>query len=151
MLEPLSEADFPALMRIERLPGYDEFVGRWPLEEHRAEFARPTARYFAWRDGERLLGFVILQTFGEPIVRLRRIAVAEPGGGVGSALFRAVVDWVFETTDATAVDLHVRPHNARAIHLYQREGFVPGGREDLLGEGLILSREAWAALPWRAR
>jgi RimJ/RimL family protein N-acetyltransferase len=77
--------------------------------------------------------------------------VAEPGGGVGSALFRAVVDWVFETSDAVAVDLHVRPHNARAIRVYQREGFTPGGREDLLGEGLILSREAWAALPRRAR
>ena len=31
-LSPLSPADIPQVMRIERLPGYDAFVGRWDLD-----------------------------------------------------------------------------------------------------------------------
>ena len=45
MLTPIDDADVPELMRIEHLPGYDAFVGRWTAEEHAAERASPDARY----------------------------------------------------------------------------------------------------------
>ena len=64
-LSPLSPADIPEVMRIERLPGYDAFVGRWDLDEHTAELASSDARYFGLRDGDRLGGFVILQKVRE--------------------------------------------------------------------------------------
>jgi RimJ/RimL family protein N-acetyltransferase len=150
MLTPLTDADVPEIMRIERLPGYDAFVGRWSAEEHAAERKSPQARCFAWREEGRIAGFVILQKFTDPMIRLRRIAVAEPGGGTGTRLLRAVVDWLFETTKAEAVDLHVRPENGRARAVYLREGFVSGGEGDPGHEMMILTREVWAALPRHA-
>jgi RimJ/RimL family protein N-acetyltransferase len=149
MLTPLEDADVTEIMRIERLPGYDAFVGRWSAEEHAAERQSPAARYFAWREDGRLLGFVILQAFTDPMVRLRRIAVAEPSGGTGTRLLRAVVDWLFETTAAEAVDLHVRPENGRARKVYLREGFISGGEGEPEHEVMILTRDAWTTLPRR--
>jgi RimJ/RimL family protein N-acetyltransferase len=150
MLTPLTDADMPEIMRIERLPGYDAFVGRWTAEEHAAEHRSPQARYFAWREDGRLVGFVILQKLTDPQVRLRRIAVADPGAGAGTRLLRAVVDEVFETTPAQAVDLQVRPENARARKVYLREGFISLGDGDPEHEQMLLTRETWAALPRRA-
>jgi RimJ/RimL family protein N-acetyltransferase len=150
MLTLVDDADIPEIMRIERLPGYDAFVGRWTAEEHAAERQSPGARYFAWREAGPVAGFVILQKFTEPMVRLRRIAVAEPGGGAGTRLLRAVIDGLFETTQAQAVDLHVRPENGRARKVYLREGFVSGGEGEPEHEQMLLTREVWAALPRRA-
>jgi len=122
-LSPLTPADIPEVMRIERLPGYDAFIGRFEAEEHAAQFASPEARYFGLRNETGLDGFVILQEFTQPTVLLRRIAVAEPGGGRGTALLRAIMDWVFEQTPAAGLRLDVALGNPRARHVYEREGF----------------------------
>lgn len=149
-LVSLSEEDLAEVMRIERLPGYDDFIHSWTAEIHAAEMASPDTRYFGRRAEVGLAGFAILQKFREPTVRLRRIAVDAPGRGQGTALLRNVIDWLFTHCDAQAADLHIRPDNSRARHVYAREGFVEGGGEDLQGEGLILRREAWTTLPRRA-
>ena len=44
MLVPLDAQDIAEVMRIERLPGYEGFVGTWPAEEHEAERISPDAR-----------------------------------------------------------------------------------------------------------
>ena len=119
------------------------------LDLHAAELTSADARYLGYRAGAALAGFAMLQKFREPTVRLRRIAVDSPGTGVGTTLLRDVVDWIFETSDAQAIDLHVRPDNHRARHVYGREGFIAGGGENLSGEGMILTRPAWAALSRR--
>ena len=150
MLAALAPADVPEIMRIERLPGYDAYIHNWSAEEHLAQLTSPDARYLGWRVAHGLAGFAILQRYRKPMVRLRRLAVVEPGGGVGTALLRGVIDGLFQATRAEAVDLHVKPGNDRARHVYVREGFIDGGDEDLLGEGMILTRGAWAALPRRA-
>ena len=148
-LVSLSEEDLAEVMRIERLPGYDAFIHSWTAEIHATELTSADARYFGYRAGAALAGFAILQKFREPTVRLRRIAVDSPGAGAGTALLRDVVDWLFETSDAQALDLRVRPGNRRARHVYGREGFIQGGGDDLLGEGMILTRPEWAALSRR--
>jgi len=145
MLVPLSPADISDLLRIERLPGYDAFIGQWTPEEHAAEMASPAARYLGWRQNDDLTGFVIFQKFDQAVVWLRRIAVATPGGGLGTTLLRAAVDWAFEQTQAEAVDLHVRPGNDRARAVYVREGFLPSGAFDEGGEEMIVSRARWMA------
>lgn len=143
-LEALNASDIAEVMRIERLPGYDVFVGRFTDEEHRAELASPDAFYLGFRKGEGLAGFVILQEFREPVVLLRRIAVAEPGRGSGTMLFRAAVDWIFANTPAQGVKLHVRTGNDRARHVYVREGFAPYASDET-GDKLSVTRAAWAA------
>ena len=145
---PLTPGDIPEVMRLERLPGYDAFIGRFTAEQHAAEFASGDARYFGLRDDERLTGFVILQQARQPEIRLRRIAVEAPGAGVGTVLLRGVMDWVFENTAATALTLDVMKTNPRARHVYEREGFAYD-RSDEVHDYLAISRRGWATLRGR--
>jgi RimJ/RimL family protein N-acetyltransferase len=146
-LAALTADDLPEVMRIERTPGYEQVVGSWTREEHEAELASPDARYLGFRDGDGLAGFVILQKFREPAIRLRRIAVGEVERGTGTRLVRAVLRWVFETTPAEAVTLGVATINDRAHHVYLREGFVDDYADaDGTHMNMIVTRERWAAV-----
>ena len=144
-LAPLTPADIPEVMRIERLPGYDAYLGRWDAGEHAAEMASADARYFGVRKDAGLAGFVILQKFREPSVRLRRIAVDGVGCGTGTAIVRDVMDWVFDNSHALALHLDVHVDNARAHHVYRREGFVELGRFSELHRLMEISRKGWEA------
>jgi RimJ/RimL family protein N-acetyltransferase len=155
-LEPATEDDLPAIMRIERTPGYELFIGQWELETHKAHLASTDARYFVWRDGG-VAGFAILQQFDlpHPTVLLKRIGVARPGKGVGTPLLRAVMAWVFETTDTHRLELQCNMANPRALHVYDREGFtLEGIKRDIyrMEDGsfsssafLSILRPEWAA------
>lgn len=145
-LAALTPDDIPEVMRIERLPGYETFIGRWEADEHAEQMASPDARYFGLRDGERLSGFVILQNFRETTIRLRRIAVAVPGGGAGTRLLRAAMDWVFERTPAEALRLDVERNNARAQTVYLREGWGTAGDDGDRHILMRIPRERWAEL-----
>jgi RimJ/RimL family protein N-acetyltransferase len=147
-LSPLTTADIPEIMRIERLPGYDAFVGRFEAQEHAAQFALPDARYFGERRGDGLAGFVIMQEIRQPTVLLRRIAVAEPERGVGTRLVRGAMDWTFRETPAEALKLDVALGNPRARHVYEREGFVQYD-EDAVHYFLKVPRARWAELRGR--
>jgi RimJ/RimL family protein N-acetyltransferase len=144
-LEALADADLPEVMRIERTPGYEGFVGAWTLEEHAAELASPDARYFGVRDGAGLAGFIILQQVRAPEIRLRRIAVAEVNRGLGTQMLRAIMDWVFETTSADAMTLGVALANGRGKHVYERAGWTVDG-EDAVHFNMRIDRATWATL-----
>lgn len=144
-LAPLTPADLPEVMRIERLPGFDAYLGRWDADGHAAEMASPDARYFGLRSDTGLAGFVILQKVREPSVRLRRIAVDGVGRGMGTTILREIMDWVFESSEARALHLDVHVDNARAHHVYAREGFVELGQFDELHRLMEISRAAWIA------
>jgi RimJ/RimL family protein N-acetyltransferase len=144
-LSPLTPADIPEVMRIERIPGYEDFVGRFDADEHAAQMASPNARYVGLRDGDGLSGFVILQQLDEPEVLLRRIAVSQVQAGVGTRLVRGVMDWVFQTTPAATMVLDVALGNPRARHVYQREGFSQYA-EDGVHYLMRVTRERWAEL-----
>lgn len=144
-LSPLTPDDIPEIMRLERLPGYDAVVGRFEADEHAAEFASPHACYFGLRDGDRLAGFVIMQAIREPTVLLRRIAVGQPERGIGTRLVRGVMDWTFQTTPAKALKLDVHLDNARAKHVYEREGFTQYDVDDV-HYFLSIPRERWAEM-----
>jgi RimJ/RimL family protein N-acetyltransferase len=144
-LVSLSEEDLAEVMRIERLPGYDAFIGRFTLEEHRAEFISPAAHYLGFRKPGGLTGFVILQQFDQPQILLRRIAIETVERGTGTRLLREVMDWVFDTTAATQLDLNVREANPRARGVYSREGFEDVGFADDHYK-MAIPRERWASL-----
>lgn len=144
MLVPLTADDVAEVMRIERLPGYEGFVGTWPAEEHEAERTSPDARYLGLRDGKGLAGFVIFQKVREPVIRLRRIAVGATDKGTGTHILRAALDWAFATFPAAeAITLGVARPNDRARHIYLREGFVDDG-EDEVHFNMVLTRKRWA-------
>lgn len=147
-LSPLTPADIPEVMRIERLPGYELLVGRFDADEHAAQMASAEVRYLGFRNVDGLTGFVILQEFDAPTVLLRRIAVSRVEQGIGSQLVRGVMDWVFETTPAVGLRLEVALGNTRAKHVYEREGFQRYGA-DHIHEWLQVPRERWARMRGR--
>ena len=121
--------DIPALMAVERRPGYEQLVGRWAAEKHEAEMANPASLYFALREGGALAGFAIVLNLDEPNKRahLKRIAVAQPGRGDGTRLLRGLVDHLFVETDINRLDLDVFAGNERARQAYERAGFAAEG------------------------
>lgn len=144
-LSPLTAADIPEVMRLERLPGYDATVGRFEADEHARVMAASDARYFGLREGAGLAGFVILQDLDAPTVLLRRIAVSRQDGGVGSWLVRTVMDWVFAESGAEALKLDVALNNPRGRFVYERQGFEQYDEDDVHYYLRIL-RERWRAL-----
>lgn len=124
-------------------------VGRFTAEEHAEQFASPDACYFGLRDGVRLSGFVIMQDIRAATVLLRRIAVGVPEHGFGTRLVRGVMDWTFETTRADALKLDVHVDNARARHVYEREGFTQYDA-DAVHHFMSIPRARWAELRGRS-
>jgi len=121
--------DIPAIMAIERGPGYEHLVGRWEVAEHAAEMAKPSVRYFALRESGALAGFAIVQNLDDPSQKahLKRIAVAAPGGGQGARLLAGLVEALFSETRINRLDLDVFVGNDRARRAYEKAGFAAEG------------------------
>lgn len=122
-------ADIEAIMAIERRPGFEDLVGRWPAAQHREEMARPGSLYLLQRPGATLEGFALLQNLDNPYdaVYLKRIAVHSPGGGAGGRLIEAMLAWLFTETRINRLSLEVFPENERARRAYERAGFETEG------------------------
>ena len=144
-LSPLTPADIAEVMRIERLPGYEETVGRFDAEEHARQMASAAVRYFGLREAAGLAGFVMLQELDRPTVLLRRIAAARQDAGIGSRLVALVMDWVFQETDAQALRLDVALNNPRGRFVYERQGFAEYDA-DPVHHFLRIPRSRWRAL-----
>lgn len=129
-VEPATDPDIPAIMVIEREPGFEGLVGRWSHEQHADEMAKPSVRYLVLREGGEVAGFALLQRVGEADARvhLKRIAVRKPGGGTGSRLLLGVLDWLFSNTETNRIDLDVYVENERARRAYEKAGFQVEGR-----------------------
>lgn len=162
-LRPAGIEDIPFIMGVERLPGNEDRVGRWPEAEHRAALASPDHAYFIGEDDAgRPVGFAIVQDRQDRNDNLmfRRLAVAIPGAGHGRRIFAATRDWVFRETTAHRLWLVVYRHNVNAHALYRSCGFVEEGvgREArLLSDGsradaitMSILRREWVALQPRS-
>jgi len=110
--------------------------GRWLANEAPVDRREVAAR---WRDlirtGEGTI--LVAEDGGAPAGIAAMVGLAAPelgmlvraerrGQGVGDALVRACVAWA-EGRGAREVVLHVFPHNAAAIALYEKHGFVDQG------------------------
>jgi RimJ/RimL family protein N-acetyltransferase len=128
-IQAASKSDIPEIMRLERVEGYARLIGSWDAEQHTAEIENPSSRYLVVRDGTEFAGFAILQGVGSTrqCIRLRRIAVGNPGRGVGSALLRSVLQVCFGDLAAHRVELYVFVENERAYRTYLKIGFVAEG------------------------
>ncbi len=122
-------ADIPDVMRLERGDGFEHLVGRWSAEQHAAEMATSGSRYLAARSETGIEGFVLLQELDDPngCATLRRIAVAQPGEGLGARLLDAAQEEAFGSADVHRLQLRVYPENPRARRAYARAGFVEEG------------------------
>ena len=157
-LRRATEADIPFIMETERKPGYDQFIGRYSLDEHRAHLADPAFAYLIGENAEgSALGFVILMDLNrrDGNACVKRIAVSSPEKGLGTPLLAGAVDFAFLETNAHRLWLDVVSGNLRAQTVYRKVGFIQEGvlREAaLLPDGsrsdfLLMSilRPEWAA------
>jgi RimJ/RimL family protein N-acetyltransferase len=124
-----ASGDIPFIMRTERLDGYEALVGRWDEARHRAAFADPRYAYFVAEASGRPVGFAMLRDWasGDRVTLVQRIAVSEPGKGVGKAMMRAVVDAAFAQTEVHRLWIGCFPDNLRARRTYEAVGFVAEG------------------------
>lgn len=157
-LRRATEADIPFIIKTERRPGYDQFIGRYGVDEHLAQLVNPAFAYLVGEDAEgSALGFVILMDLNrrDGNACVKRIAVLSPEKGVGTPLLAGAVDFAFVETNAHRLWLDVVSGNLRAQSVYRKIGFIQEGvlREAaLLPDGsrsdfLLMSilRPEWAA------
>ncbi len=110
----------------ESRPDFAAFIGRWPAEIHTANLTDPEKHYvIAEAPDGKLLAYVILAGIGGTpcAIELVRMAVAEPGRGLGQALMARLITTAFTELGADRLWLDVFEDNARARHVYRLAGF----------------------------
>ena len=145
-------------MAIERTAGFERYVGRSSLAEHRAMMASTNYAYFVGEDDDGVVvAFAILRDLEDAHgnVYLKRIAVSRPGEGLGGAFLALVVAWAFAHTAAHRFWLDCFAHNARAQRVYEKLGFTRDGvarQAYLAADGrrldltiMAITRPEWAA------
>jgi RimJ/RimL family protein N-acetyltransferase len=124
-----TDAHIAFVMAAERLPGYEELVGRWSEAQHRAALAGGRHAYFIARLESQDVGFAIVRDWvsSKRVACIKRIAVSSPGLGYGKMFLAGLVDRIFSETDARRIWLGVFPDNARARSAYEAVGFKAEG------------------------
>jgi ribosomal protein S18 acetylase RimI-like enzyme len=129
-LRPALLADIGAVMAIERSPDYELYVARSDEEGHRAMLSSPSHAYRVGvgQSGE-IEAFAVVRGFGDPHLNLylKRIAVARPGLGVGTAFLGLVLDEAFGPLGAERFHLDCFADNLRAQRSYEKLGFTRDG------------------------
>ena len=125
-----AQSDIPFAMATERLEGYGELVGRWEADRHLAALDDGRHAYFIAEQDGAPVGFAILRDWAsaEQVTLVKRVAIARPGQGLGTAMMRALVHEVFATTDAYRLWIGTSsPDNERARRAYEAAGFQAEG------------------------
>ena len=123
-------SDLPFIMTTERREGYEALVGQWREDAHREAFSDGRHAYFLGQIDNDPIGFAIVRDWAssERVTLVKRIAVCEPGRGLGRQLLRTLVQRIFQETDAHRIWLGVFPENLRARRAYEAVGFIPEGK-----------------------
>lgn len=140
MLRPATVADIPAIMAFERIPEFHAMVGTWPAEEYLRALNNPDVRCFIVAESHHEpAGFVILRGIQSPDrnIELKRFVIARPGEGLGQRALHALMAHVFQQLRAHRLWLDVFATNARALHVYRKNGFREDGvfREAIYRDG----------------
>lgn len=121
--------DLPFLMALEEETCRQGFTGKDSLEEHQGCLADEEFVYWIVEAANKAAGFAILAGVGSEnrSVLIKRIAMAEPGKGVGREAMRQIIRMAFTSYRAHRLWLDVYPENERARRLYRSLGFQEEG------------------------
>jgi diamine N-acetyltransferase len=156
-LTPTTFRDLPFVIAAERAEHARDFVANWSEDQHaKAIIDADQDHSLVWSDDEPA-GFILVAGLTSPhgSVELRRIVVVRPEREIGREAIRLVLARAFHDRRVHRVWLDVKPHNARARHVYSKIGFVEEGLlRDALRTGtryeslIIMSmlRPEWEAL-----
>jgi diamine N-acetyltransferase len=129
-LRAAAPSDIAAIMAIERSIGFEHYLGRSDEDEHRAMLDSPSHAYrLGIGESGAVVAFAILRDVGDlhGNVYLKRVAVARPGHGWGTAFLRLLLDEAFGPMGANRLHLDCFADNARAQRAYRKLGFSRDG------------------------
>jgi GNAT superfamily N-acetyltransferase len=88
-----SNEDIAFVVATERLPGFEQLVGRWSDAQHRSALADGRHAYFIARFESEAIGFAIVRDWAsaERVAHIKRVVVSHPGRGHGKALLVQLV------------------------------------------------------------
>ena len=150
LLRSANRGDIAEIRAIEANPEYRECVGTWSEEEYLRVIESESAAVTVADCEGHIAGFYVLRSIGakDRSVELMRVAVAEPGRGVGLMLLQHAMREAFDRHGAHRLWLDVFTTNLRAQRLYSELGFVHEGtlRDSKFRDGRFQSQHLMSML-----
>ncbi len=128
-VRPASNNDVDFIVNVEEAPHVRGFLHPTDRATVLAALDQPDRLAFIVIEGGERAGMML---FGYDaalpwIVEFRRLAIAAPGRGIGTAALHWAIEWCFNTVKAHRFWLEVVESNLRARALYERVGFIYEG------------------------
>ena len=122
-------ADLAFILALEKRFADLGFLGPDSEPVHAERFGSPDSAYFVIERDEQPAGFVILRGLRSTnrSIELKRVAVSEPGQGIGREALRQVIRMAFDELAAHRLWLDIFSDNHRARATYRALGFVVEG------------------------
>lgn len=129
VLRPAEARDIETIIGIESRGPVSKFVRPWRHERHATALENRNFAYLIAEAAGEPVGFVIFQDVlsTDRAINLMRVAVGEPGQGIGKPLMRLAMRHAFIDLGAHRLWLDVFAENNRARHLYRGLGFIEEG------------------------
>jgi RimJ/RimL family protein N-acetyltransferase len=158
-LRPACPDDFGYVRGLTQHPDFMPFISDDDEAALAAHLANPAHRLLIWQGDQGPAGFALFCEIGDPSgrIELRRLALAQTGGGAGAAFLAALMAYAFDNLGAARLWLDASGENPRAQAVYARAGFTLEGRlrqhwhrpslgrsVDVMLYGIL--RDEWAAL-----
>jgi len=129
IFRPASVEDLLYILALEQKFREMRLLGGSDPVTHQRQLSSPDCLYWIVETEAGPAGFVILRDIHskDRNIELQRIAIAEPGRGLGSEVLRVVMDKVFREFGAHRLWLDTYSDNTRAQHVYRSAGFSQEG------------------------
>lgn len=131
MLRPATPDDFPFIRGLAQNPANAPFITDEDDAALAAYLADPSARLYIWQENAKPAGFALYCEIGHPTgrVELRRLALAQTGGGRGADFLKTLTDHAFTALGAARVWLDASGENLRAARVYTQIGYTLEGTQ----------------------
>src|SRR5690349_11924270 len=123
-LRPAALEDLSYIVSLEQTYSDQGFIGNDAITVHEERLKDPDCCYAIVESEGGPGGYVILRGLksSNRSIELKRIAIAEPGHGVGRQVLKAIFAMAFDQFRAHRIWLDVFTDNHRARHLYRSAG-----------------------------
>lgn len=139
------EADLDYIMEVEYNEENAKYVIPYTRKKHRETLKTADAVHFIVETakGDAKVGFLMIAGLANEFkeIEFTRIIMAVKGKGYGRETLKMLKSWAFDDLAYHRAWLDCKEHNARALHVYESEGFVREGliRETILYQGVYES------------